>query len=446
MVDAGGLPLAGLRVIDSTVERGELCARLLADLGADVVKVEPPGGAASRNLPPLAPDGTSLFFALRNTNKRSVTIDVHDAGDRARFDALFATADIWVTSDRPGALEEVSLTPGQVASRHPHLIITSITDFGLTGPYRDSVATDDVIVAMGGMLARSGVPARPPLLTPGSLAYDVASITAAFFTLAALWQAGAHGYGQVLDVSAHQAVSQLSDWSIANASFVNANGGVGDQIRNGSGPVYPLYPCADGYVRLIILSPRQWRAMRAWLGEPEILQDDKYDGLMARMAIQADVLYPMFVELFKNGTSAELAAESQRRGIVMTPVLKPDQLPQLDHFVQRGTFVDAEAAPGVAGAVVSGFYEFDGRRVGFRHRSPAAGEHTAAIAAEQTPTRHTEHPSDAPAQPFAGLKVLDLGHGGVGVEVAKLFAEYGADVIKVETRTYPTSFGWSRAV
>ena len=440
------LPLAGIRVIDTTVERGELCARLLADLGANVIKVEPPGGASSRSLPPLAPDGTSLYFAVRNTNKRSAVVDLLTNEGRNEFERLLGGADIWVTSTAPEAEDRVGLGPGelgveQVQLRQPHLVITSVTDFGRTGPYRDFVGTDDVLIAMGGMLARSGVVGRPPLLTPGSLAYDSSSIMAAFLTLAALWQRNETGQGQILDVSVMQAVSQLSDWSLTNGSFIKAAGGMQDNVRNGSGPVYPLYPCADGYVRLIILSPRQWRAMRAWLGEPDVLQDSALDGLVGRMAIQQTVLYPLFVELFKNGTSAELSDEAQRRGIVMTPVLKPDQVPTLPHFVQRGTFVHAQAAPGVRGALVAGFYEFNGERVGYRTPSPAPGEHTADIAAESIGARHTAtQPARAKppsALPFANLKVLDMGHGGVGVEVGKLFAEYGANVIKVETRTYP---------
>src|SRR4051794_26761547 len=132
------LPLNGLRVVDSTVERGELCARLLADLGADVVRAEPPGGVASRRLPPFAPDGTSLSFAVRNTNKRSATIDGADG-----LEPLLSSADVWVDSSKPGSVDYET-----VLLRHPHLVIVSITDFGLTGPYAGFEATDDVLFGM----------------------------------------------------------------------------------------------------------------------------------------------------------------------------------------------------------------------------------------------------------------------------------------------------------
>jgi crotonobetainyl-CoA:carnitine CoA-transferase CaiB-like acyl-CoA transferase len=300
-------PLAGIRVVDSSDERGELCGRLLADLGADVVRVEPPGGAPSRRLPPFGPDGTSLRFAVRNTNKRSVTLDLDTDEGRSRLDELLRSADVWVTGVGTGAAE--------AADRHPRLVVTSVTDFGLIGPYRDYVGTDDVLVGMGGLLFRSGTPDRPPLLPPGSLAYDAASVTATFATLAGLWQRRQTGRGQLVDLAVLTAVAQISDWALANWSAFAKAGKPYVQGRAGSGYVYPMYPCADGYVRLVVLSKRQWRAMRAWLGEPEVVQDETFDQLFPRMAVQEDILDPLYIELFSHYTAAELAAEAQRRGI-----------------------------------------------------------------------------------------------------------------------------------
>jgi crotonobetainyl-CoA:carnitine CoA-transferase CaiB-like acyl-CoA transferase len=420
-------PLAGTRVVDSSDERGELCGRLLADLGADVVRVEPPGGAPSRRLPPFAPDGTSLRFAVRNTNKRSVTLDLGTDKGRSGLDRLLSTADVWIESGTTGAAE--------AAQRHPRLVVTSVTDFGLTGPYRDYVGTDDVLVGMGGLLFRSGTPDRPPLLPPGSLAYDAASVTAAFATLAGLWQRRRSGRGQHIDLAVLTAVAQISDWALGNWSAAAKAGKPYLQGRAGSGFVYPLYPCADGYVRLVVLSKRQWRAMRAWLGEPEVVQDETFDQLFPRMAVQ-DILDPLYIELFSHYTAAELAAEAQRRGIVMTPVTKPHEVLTTPHFTERGSFVDAEVARGVRGPVASGFMEIDGARTGYRHRAPDPGEHDhllgglGAVAPDPSPPA-------APTAPFAGLKVLDFGHGGVGVEAGRMLADYGADVVKIESRTYP---------
>jgi len=436
-------PLRGIRVIDSTQEIGELCSRLLADLGADVIKVEPPGGASSRSVPPFAENGASLSFAVRNTNKGNVTLDLTREAHRAVLDRMLAGADVWVENNAVELLAGLGLDHVELVQRHPQLVIVSITNFGLTGPYRDFVATNDVMVAMGGLLARSGVVGRPPLLPPGSLAYDTASTSAAFAALTALWQRRSTGRGQHIDLSTMQAVAQISDWSMVNFTQIRAAGGRYDEVRNGSGPVYSLYPCADGLVRLVVITTGQWRAMRAWLGEPEHLQDEHWDQLLARMSIQRDILDDLYIELFKDRTAAALAEEAQRRGIVLAPVLPPADALRTPHYVERGTFVDVEIAPGVRGPTASGFFEIDGERAGYRFRGAGLGEDNALEAFEGAARSGVESGTlpvpelPAPSLPFANLRVLDLGHGGVGVEISRLLGDYGADVIKVETHTYP---------
>jgi crotonobetainyl-CoA:carnitine CoA-transferase CaiB-like acyl-CoA transferase len=440
------LPLAGLRVVDMVGEKGELCGRILADLGADVVRVEPPTGAPSRRLPPHHRDH-SLYFAVRNANKRGAVVDLAEEAGRRRLLDLLARADVWIESSRPGELAPLGLAPTDMAERFPQLVVTSITDFGQTGPYRDWEATDPVLVALAGELFRSGGPERPPLLIPGAFASDVAGVMGAFATLAACWQRRATGRGQHLDLSVLEATAQVTDWSLANYSAVRHTGAPYVEVRAGSGIVYPLYPCADGYVRLVILSPRQWRAMRAWLGEPELVQDDYFDSLLGRMSVQQDILDPLYQDLFARWGMAELAAEAQRRGIVMTPVLDPLAVLGCEHFEARGSFVDAEVAPGLHGPMAAGFFELDGERAGFRHRAPTLGEHDAAVEASwpervgppTAPAAPPMAPAGTPtgALPFAGLLVLDFGHGGVGVEAGRVLAEYGADVIKIESRAYP---------
>ncbi|MGA9723670.1 MAG: CoA transferase [Candidatus Binatus sp.] len=423
-------PLKGIRVIDHAGEYGELCGRLLADLGAEVIQVEPTGGAASRNIPPFHGD-MSLYFAVRNLGKKSVTLDLESADGRRRLDGLLDAADVWIESHRASDLHR-----REILARHPSLIITSITPFGLTGPYRDYAATDAVLVAMSGLLFRSGVPGKPPLLSPGALAYDIAGTTAAFATVAALWDRTKTGRGQHLDVSVMEAAAQTSDWALPNFSATKAHGGTYFELRSGDAPLYTMYRCADGYVRLIIVSARQWRAMRAWLGEPQVLQADHFDHLLARMSIQTDILDPMFADFFKDKTRLELSREAQRRGLAMTPVLSPDEVLAADHFAARKTFRDSEAADGVRGPVADGFFILDGRRLGFTGRAPAIGEHdrdTLTLVTKSAPAASTAQRG----HPFTGLRVLDFGIGGVGVEAGRLFAEYGADVIKIETRAHP---------
>ncbi|HZC46628.1 MAG TPA: CoA transferase [Candidatus Acidoferrum sp.] len=425
-------PLSGIRVIDQAGECGELCGRLLADLGAEVIRVEPTAGAESRRLPPFHGD-TSLYFAVRNLGKKSVTLDMESADGRRRLDRLLDSADVWIESHRAD-----NLYRREFLERYPSLVITSITPFGLTGPYRDYNATDAVLVAMSGLLFRSGVPGKPPLLPPGALAYDIAGTTAAFATVAALWHRAQTGRGDHLDVSVMEAAAQTSDWALPNFSAAKARGGQYFEMRTGNAPIYTMYPCADGYVRLIILNARQWRSMRAWLGEPQVLQPEHFDHLLGRMSIQTDILDPMYAEFFKDKTKVELAREAQRRGLAMTPVLTPDEVLAADHFASRKTFRDTDVADGVHGRVADGFFILDGRRLGITGRAPNVGEHNNENETLAPITKSAPAPNSARSgYPFTGIRVLDFGIGGVGVEAGRLLAEYGADVIKIETRAHP---------
>ncbi len=429
-------PLRGLRVTDTTDGWGELCGRLLGDLGADVVRVEPVAGSRSRQLAPTI-DGTGLFHAYRNVGKRCVFLDLTTPDGRDALEQLLHSSDIWIESSSPGAFRELGLDAAEVSNRHPHLVVTSITPFGRTGPYSAWQATDSVIEAVGGMVFKAGIPEKPPLIPPSSIANDIASTTAAFATLAARWQCGRTGHGQHIDLSAMAATAQTTDWSMCSASSARARGLPYNEVRNGSGPIYTIYACKDGYVRMVVLTPRQWRAIRDWLGEPDYLQDPRYDTFVGRMEIM-DLLQHLYTEHFSTMTRDEVSEEAQRRGIACTPVLTPDEVLTNQHFRARSTLTELEVAPGVVGPVAGAFFQIDGTRQSPSHGAPPvipAAELRKEASASVRPPPGSPPPS--PSLPFAGLRVLDFGIGGVGVEAARLFAEYGADVIKVETRTYP---------
>lgn len=429
-------PLEGLRVVDLADEKGELTGRILADYGAEVIRVEPPEGARSRSIPPFY-DGESLYFAWRNANKKGLTLDLERGEDVDSLRGLVAKADVFIESAKPGHLAERGLDPSRLSIEFPQLISLSISDFGQTGPYRDWVATDATMTSIGGMQFKAGIPEKPPLLFPGAIAYDAAGVMGAFATLCAVVQRHRTGHGQYIDLSVLESLAQTTDWSMANGSMMRAKGQVSAELRMGSGPMYTIYQCKSGYVRLVILSPRQWHAMREWLGDPEFLRDPAYDSFLGRMSI-ADALMVTIGDHFATMTHEEVSFEAQRRGIVCTPVLTPSEVLANEHFQSRGTFVDAEYAPGATGPVASGFWELDGERQGFRHRAPTVGEHDTERDTLWTDERERPRaPRPQPALPLEGLRVLDFGIGGVGVETGRLFAEYGAEVLKIESRTYP---------
>jgi len=423
--------LAGIRVIDLADESAELAGRLLADFGADVVRFEPAWGGRSRSQPPFHGD-RSLYYAYRNFNKRGMTFDAE------RIAALALRADVLIESFGPGGLAERGLDVDALRDANPGLVVLRVSDYGQTGPYRDWVATDATLEAIGGMQFQAGIPSKPPLLPPGTPAWDIAAIMGAFAALSALFQRPRRGgHGQVIDLSALEALAQQTNWSFSNGTFNLAKGAEPSELRVGSGPMYKIYACKTGYVRLVILSPRQWKAMREWLGDPEYLRDPVYDSFLGRMQI-ADALAVTIGDLFATMGHEEVAFESQRRGIVCTPVLSPDEVLANEHFVSRSTFPELEYAPGATGPMQAGFVELDGERQGYRHRAPEIGEHDDELASLWPDAREVPaSPEPPPSLPFEGLRVVDFGIGGVGVEASRLFAWYGADVIKIESRTAP---------
>ena len=434
------LPLSGLRVIDMADVKGELAGRVLADFGADVIRVEPPERSRiPASMPPFAPDGeSSLYFAFRNFNKRGITVDVTTAGGQAQLRELLASADVWIESTKPGTLAPYGLDPREVSAELEHLLVLSLTDFGQEGPYAQFEATDEVIQAMSGHLAASGIPEKPPLLIPGAFAYDAAGVVGALAVLIGLVAKQRTGRGQHLDLSVLEAAIQLNTWQLANMQPTLDAGIDPPIVRSGTTVVYPLFETADGFITMVILSPRQWFAMWEWMGRPEAFADEMWSQTITRI-MNGDVLNPVIAEHFAPMMMEEAAAEAQRRGVVVTPMLKPSDILVNEHYVSRSTFVPMDVSPGVQAATASGFMEINRERQGFRFGAPAVGEHDDEVAAEAAAAEPRGPVPDAGelAQPLAGLRVLDFGHGGVGVEGGRMLAEYGADVIKIETRTYP---------
>ena len=444
------LPLDGLRVVDTTDERGEMCGRILADLGAEVVRVEPPGGAPSRAVPPWH-GGRGLFHALRNLNKSSVALDPAVPEDRSAWRALLAEADIWVESSRPGRAPE-GMDPIAVARDLPRLVVVSVTDFGHTGPYRDYVGSDPVLVALSGMLFRAGIPELPPVLPPGNLAYDISGVMAAFAALTGLWHRLRRGSGAHVDLSVMEACAQTTDWGLTSFSFIRQFGaGAYAEVRNGGGPIYNIYPCKDGFVRASVVTKREWHRIREWLGDPEFLMDPHWDTGAARIEAR-DMLEPLYRELFSGYTKIELSIEGQRRGLGVTPLLEPSDVLVAEHFARRGTFRTVPVVDGVTGPVPDGFLTIDGVRAGVRTPAPGAPGSSFSwqprdpmpdpVPAPRPPVGGVPAPAEPPAppRPFAGVRVLDFGVAGATPEIARLLAEYGAESIRVESRLRPDLF------
>lgn len=441
---AGELPLPDVRVIDLTDGKAELTARFLGDLGADVVRIA---------LPRSDTRGAAIRNATHNANKRIVPADLTAPDGRSRLHRLLATADILVEDLPPGRLDSLGVGPDVLLSAYPQLVLVSVTDFGQTGPYRDWVGSDWVHLALGGVLSRSGIPGLPPLLPPGPLAVETAAIQAAWAALIAYFNRLSTGLGDHVDVSIYEVTAQAIDpgYGIAGSATGGVPHSAGPRGRPDVRHLYPIFPCADGHVRICVLSPRQWRGMRAWLGEPEEFADPAYDDLGARFAASGR-LFPAYASLFAGRLRAELVEAGQRYGVPIAGLLTPSEVLQEPHFAARGAFTDLEVAPGVQARVPNGFVEFDGARAGLRRPAPVAADPDAGLDAPVPTTRGPdERPGAKPSgpgaardagqslrrRPFAGLRVLDLGVIVVGAEVGRLFSDQGAEVIKIEARAFP---------
>ncbi|WP_055475697.1 CaiB/BaiF CoA transferase family protein [Gordonia sp. HS-NH1] len=436
-----GLPLTGVRVVDVTDGLGESCGRFLADLGAEVVRVERPGGSRSRHAEPVEA-GISIPFALNNANKNLVILDLDSEAGRSRFRELVGGADILVETTSAGS----GIEPADLREENPALVVVTVSGFGLTGPYRDWAATESVIYAMSGVLSRSGEPGRDPLLPPAGLVEQSVGVHAAWSALLAFYDRLRTGSGQLVDISAFEAVVHGFDPGFGVQG--SAAAGRRDDFprdRPDAANFYPVLRCADGQVRICLLAKRQWRAMFAWLGEPEEFADPVYDTIPARFAA-ADRLHPLIEEMFAAHTRDELVAEGAARGIPIGGVLRIGEVLDNEHFSAAGTLIDAEIAPGVDARIPSGYVSIGGHRAGFRHRAPVADagadEYTWSTNAEAW--RRADDLGEPGSHPFAGLRVLDLGVVVFGAELGRQFADHGADVIKVENREFPDGLRQSK--
>jgi alpha-methylacyl-CoA racemase len=275
-------PLDGVRVLDLTrLLPGAAATLLLADLGADVVKIEDPrGGDPSRALPPVT-GGSSACFELLNRNKRSVALDLRSIDARPVLDALAASADVLVDSFRPQTALRLGVDAATLRGRHPRLVCASVTGFGQTGPYVDRAAHDINYQALSGLLAdrpstgarRAAAPAHAPG-TPRFLLADIgAALHAAAGILAALFQRERTGAGAAVDVSIHEAALAWLPFPAARWLVAGGDSDPRDLPIAGDDACYNIYETAndDEYVALGALEPKFWAAFCDRIGRPDLI-------------------------------------------------------------------------------------------------------------------------------------------------------------------------------
>ena len=464
-------PFSGLRVIDvSSYIAGPFCTRLLAGFGAEVIKVERPSGDPVRLWGPFpegneGPESGALHLYL-NQGKHSVTVDLETESGRRALRELIATADVLVESYRPGTMERWNLGYGDLAEEFPELIYVSVTDFGQDGPYRDLAAWEITTYALGGLMHITGEPDGEPLKNGGYLGSYGAGHNAFDATLVALWERATSNCGQQVDVSIHECVASLLEFTDMVWVY---RGEIWPRAGNGSRAAWGVYPAADGFVGVVSGPARRW-AMIPQLVESDTLTEGRFSAPGAQSVLRDEIdalMLPWLVTHEKEEIYHGAQALGLPFGFVATPsdFFKSEQLEYrkffetIDHPV-----VGTARYPTIAARFSDGLWSLG--------RAPLLGEHSSSVIANLPsgvpapsesadelpavrphpvsvdPTAVTEgvFPLDGPAGDFEedmtrsgaleGITVLDLSMVWAGPYATKLMGDLGATVIKVEVNSH----------
>lgn len=345
-------PLTDVRVLDLTDELGAYCAKLLADLGADVIKVEPPGGAPGRFRAPFAHDQegpeTSLWWFFYNTNKRSITLDVRKAEGQALLKRLAEKAEVIIEDSVPGTMEALGLGYSVLSTQSPPLIYTSITPFGQDGPHARYKASDLTGQAMGGFMYRIGWPEDPPNSMGANPAYSQAGAHGALGTLMALYHRDLTGQGQHVDVSMQETMAIINydgtpRWSLEKKAVKRAGPGQG----SGGQKATRVWPCKDGQVRFQLVQSQayaEWPRVVKWLEDYGVAEDLGSEDWAEPFHRMANLEHPEEVikRFFMTRTARELQEEGQSRRIMVMAFNKVDGLFTDPQLVDEGFFQQVE--------------------------------------------------------------------------------------------------------
>jgi crotonobetainyl-CoA:carnitine CoA-transferase CaiB-like acyl-CoA transferase len=430
-------PLDGMVVVDITQgAAGPFCTKLLAELGAEVIKVEPPDGDSARREGPFPPAGAhpeaSAAFLFRNTGKRGVVADLATAEGRATLSRLVAGADVLVSDLSPGAERRLGLDLAALAAAHPALVLTHVTCYGRTGPYAEAPPAEIVVQALSGFLDLMGSADREPVMAPGNQAAHIGGLAAAVATLAALLDARHGGGGRDIDAAAVDAMLSLIFAPVMTYSYQRATRGRVGPRSVIYGPLTDIHPCRDGYITTAVQTSRQWEALCALLGRPDLLEAIPWGTAREHAGPLAEAIHAWLAPR----TRLEAFTAMQEYRLPVGMVLSPEEVLADPQCAARGFFVAVDHP--VAGTLRYSGSPFDPAEGFWRTaRAPLLGEgpvpggkdETGAVAGRASTHPSVRHPSPLP---LAGLRVLDLTMVWAGPFAGQLLADLGAEVIKVE--------------
>ena len=447
-------PLAGTRVLElATDVAGPFAAKLLADFGAEVIKVEPPGGDPSRLHGPFPNDEPdveqSALFLHLNGNKRSIVADLELPADRQLVADLAAQSDVVIESYAPGHLADLGLGFETLNAANPSTVLTSVTPFGQTGPYSSHLGADIVTYAMGGPMYGTGIDVREPVKLGGNLTSYQAGNVAATATLAAIEMAEASGRGTHIDLSMFEAQAGSLDRRVTYLLWYLWSGQVASRQPAGGLRILPngFFPTAEGHILAFTLLPWVPRMLdvldnddlRKGFADPDWLHnEDLVDEIQA-------VLYPWLFE----GDKSDRARAAQAEKWAVTPLNPPIDVLNDQHFIDRGYFVETEHP--VAGRFRQTGAPFRLSEAWKLHRpAPTLDQHGSEIrselaaakpaAAQSSTTTSTRLPTAAPVGPsgaeqqlpLEGVRVIDLTVVWAGPSATMHLGDLGAEIIRVD--------------
>ncbi|WJS84722.1 CoA transferase [Paracoccus sp. TOH] len=327
-------PLTGIKVLDlSRVLAGPYCTALLADLGAEVIKLEPPSGDDYRHIGPFK-DGESALFTLNNRGKQSLVLDLKDPADLALAKAIAAQVDVVVENFRPGVAARLGLGAEALRAANPLLVYCSISGFGQQGPFRDLPAYDLVVQAMSGLMAGTGEEGGAPLKTGESIADLLAGLFASWSIMAALVGRNATGQGAVLDVAMYDALFSMLTTSHALHFYA-------EKLPQRVGNRHPLstpfgcFATSDGQVVIAVLSGKQFAALAQLIGAPEAATDPRFASDESRTEHEPEV--KALIEAWSSRLSTEAAVAALAGvGLPAAPIWDIAQAADNDHARARG--------------------------------------------------------------------------------------------------------------
>ena len=453
-------PLSPYRVLDLTEGGFNWCGKVLADFGADVIKIEPPSGSPTRTVGPFV-DGEpglerSLFWAAYCANKRGVTLDLETRVGRDQLKVLAGSADILIESFTPGVMASKGLAYADLEVINPGLVYTSITPFGQTGPYSQHESPDLVAWSMGGMQYLGGDADRPPVRISAPQAELHAGAHAAAGTMAAFWYRQMSGEGQHVDISMQTAVI----WTLMNATPFPPLHGVnmerdGAFRSRGQVAVRHVYRCLDGHVSLIA-APRTLSGLAVWMAEegvaPDWLLGIDWEEWNFTSVSQSDpgsvaefeAVQGEFESFVATKAKIDLFLKAIELGMLLAPCNTVEDIARSEQLEAREFWRDIEyASLGRKLTHLGPFIKFGSSPIEIRRSAPRLGEHNDEVMSEAKPAvspsgdQSGSGECSVPEMPFDGIRVLDFTWVGVGPITIKHLADFGADVIRVESVTRP---------